>query len=75
MCHMSTAARQRIQGLEQELQSSWNAAQAQRHRAAALQEGLHSAWADTQEQRRAAADLAQEADALRAKLAGWQLQC
>ena len=72
---MSTAARQRTEVLEQELQSAWDAAQAQRHRTAALQEDLHSAWADTQEQRRVAALLAQEADALRAQLAGWQLQC
>ena len=69
------AARQRTEGLEQELHSAWDAAQAQRQRMAALQEDLQRAWAEAQEQRHTATALAQEVGTLRAKLAGTTAGC
>ena len=62
--------RQRAEGLEQELASAWEGAQAQRQRAAALTEDLRSAWAEAQEQRARAASLADNVAALQAQLEG-----
>ncbi len=64
------AARRRAEGLERELQSMWDAAEAQRAWMAELQEDLTAALEDGQEQHDAAAALAKEVDALRARLAG-----
>ena len=64
------AARRRAEGLERELQSMWDAAEAQRAWMAKLQEDLTAALEDGQEQHDAAAALAKEVDALRACLAG-----
>ena len=64
------AARRRAEGLERELQSMWDAAEAQRAWMAELQEDLTAALEDGQEQHDAPAALAKEVDALRARLAG-----
>ena len=64
------AARRRAEGLERELQSAWEAAEAQRRWMAELQEDLATALEEGQEQHDAAAALAEEVDALQAQLAG-----
>ncbi|CAK0738711.1 hypothetical protein CVIRNUC_001082 [Coccomyxa viridis] len=65
------SSRRRAEGLERELQSMWDAAEAQRAWMAELQEDLTAALEDGQEQHDAAAALAKEVDALRARLAGF----